>query len=100
MKDSKIQDHLLYITHLKVKNLYSSPKLRGVTAIWRDDTANISFYFNDTPTEEEWENASEVCTEIVAHLPKGMLEENSYVLKYPKPLPNPEFIAYKREEEK
>lgn len=98
MKESEIQDHLIYITNLKVQTLHSQ-KLRCVTAIWKNNTANISFYFNTPPSEEEWEDVSVVCSEIVAHMPKGMLEENCIILKYPKPLPNGKFIAYKRENE-
>src|SRR5262245_61287297 len=94
MKDAEIQNHLLFITKIKVERFFHCSKLRGVTAMWKDETAHISFYFSEKPTEQELEDASDVCTEIIASIPKGMMEENYIVLKYPQHLPEA-FLAYK-----
>jgi hypothetical protein len=91
-----IQENLLYITELELKRLNSN-KIRGVTAYWNDNTACLSFYFDGAISDEDIENASEVCTYIIAHFSNGLLEENYIRLDYPKPLPE-EFLAYKRDE--
>lgn len=93
-----IQEHLLYITRVKVEDIHS-PKIRGVTAFWRDkdNTACISFYFDGEISEKEQEDASDACTEIIAHIPESFMEENYFRWDYPKPLPK-EYLAFKREE--
>lgn len=42
MKNDELQKHLTYITGKKVIDLHSH-KILGVTAIWEDDTAYLSF---------------------------------------------------------
>src|SRR5262245_49955067 len=94
-----LQDQLLYVTQLRVQEI-NSPKIRGVTAVWKDDlTANISFYFDGEITEDDFDSASDACGEIIAQFSNGLLEENYIRLDYPKPLPN-ENLAYKRKDEK
>jgi hypothetical protein len=88
----RMQQHLLYLTKEELKNNKLS-KLRGVTAVWKDPTACISFYFDGEVSEEEVQEASDICTYIMAHIPQGRLEENYYRWDYPKPLPN-KFLAY------
>lgn len=91
-----IQEHLLYITNMESKRLKSN-KLRGVTAYWKDKTAYLSFYFQGELTDDDIEQASDVCTYIIAHFPDGLLEEKFIRWDHPKPLPT-QFLAYKREE--
>jgi hypothetical protein len=95
MNNQQIQQHLLYTTKIKVQSL-NSKKIKGVTAIWEDDTAYISIYFDEKPTEEELEDSSDICTEIIAAIPGGMLEDNYRVLRSSEPLPK-DFLAYQRD---
>ncbi|WP_068469984.1 hypothetical protein [Candidatus Protochlamydia phocaeensis] len=96
------QKHLIYITNLIVCRDLELPKLRAVKAKWReeDHTACISFYFDGAITEEEKEEASDICGGIIAHFPDGFLEENYIQWDYPKPLLESAFWAYKRDEQK
>ena len=91
------QTHLLYITELLIKELNSN-KIRGVKANWNiknSRIAEISFYFDGNVSKEELENASAICTEIIADFPGDSLEERYIRWDYPKPLPK-EFFAYRR----
>jgi len=93
-----LQNQLLYVTQLRVKEI-NSPKIRGVTATWKDGiTASISFYFDGEITEEDFDSASDACGEIIAQFSNGFLEENYIRWDYPKPLPK-ENLAYKRKGE-
>jgi hypothetical protein len=94
-----MQKHLMYLAGLVVRDL-KSPKLRGVTAKWRekDHTACLTFYFDGEATEEELEDASCACTEIISHFFDGLLEENYLRWDYPKPLPDRHLLAYERVE--
>jgi hypothetical protein len=96
MEDEEIQKHLTFVTGKKVKALHSN-KIIGVTAIWKDDTACLSFYFNEEPTENELDDLADICTEIIAQMPKGMLEDKYLTLKSSDQLPK-EFLAYKKSE--
>lgn len=95
-----MQKHLLYITNLSIKDLDFISKIRGVEAVWKENenTACISFYFNEEPTEVEQEEAAVCCTEIIAHCSNAMLEENYIRWKFPLPLPESRFWAYKKPE--
>ena len=92
-----IQEHLLYITELAFLDLKSTP-IRGVIAIWKDETAHISMYFDGTIKEEDSEAASDACGEIAAHLPLGTMEENYIRYDSPKPLPESPFWGYKKDQ--
>ncbi len=96
-----MQAHLLFLTDDTVRQNQSSTKIRGVMAEWKREsmTAHLSFYFDGEPTEDELEDASIDCTEIIAHIPDGFLEEDYIRLDYPKPLPESPFWAYRRLEE-
>lgn len=74
-------------------------KIRGVTAFWDEleETAYITFYYNGEITEKDVEVASEICAYIIAHLTKGMLNEQYKRLDYPHPLPDSDFWAYRQE---
>ena len=65
-----LQEYLLRITKLYAED-FSCEKLRGITAIWKNNNSCFSFYFSEPPTEEEIEDASVLCTEIIAALPGG-----------------------------
>lgn len=94
-----MQEHLLYITELIVKNINSLKKIRGVTAIWNEleNTAKINFYYDGEATEDEIEDFSVANAEIIAHCSNARLEEKFIRWDYPKPLPE-KYLAYKREE--
>ena len=96
----ELQKHLQYITNLSVRE-NSNPKIRGVTANWKEDgkTACISFYFDGEVSNKDIELASDTCAEIIAHFSDGFLEEHYIRWDYPKALPNAKFLAYKRESE-
>jgi hypothetical protein len=89
-----MQKHLLYLAHEELKNCHI-PKLRGVTALWKDPVACLTFFFDGEITEEDVESASDICTYIISHFPEGQLEENYFRWDYPKPLPE-KFLAYRR----
>lgn len=94
-----MQEHLLHITELIVKDIKSLKKIRGVTAIWDEleNTAKITFYYDGEADEDEIENFSVANTEIIAHCSNARLEEKFVRWDYPKPLPEKD-LAYKREE--
>ncbi len=73
-------------------------KVRGVTAQWNREslTTHISFYFDGEANEEELEDASVTCAEIIAHISIGVMEESYIRLDFPNPLPPRKFWAYKR----
>lgn len=94
------QKHLLYTTERLIRSEFKSQKLRAVTAFWRDEdhTACISFYFDGPISDEDIDDASDICGGIIANFSDGLLEENYIRLDYPKPLPS-QFLAYKKDEE-
>ncbi len=94
-----IQKHLLFLTDCLVRQNQNSYKIRGVTAEWEDGiTAHISFYFDGELEENELEDASITCTEIIAQIPESLLKEDYIRLDYPTPLPESPFWAFKRPE--
>ena len=92
-----MQDHAAYITNLRVIEL-NSPRIRGVIAKWQEEknTLSLSFYVDGQPTEEELEDYSATCGEIIASCSNALMEENYIRWDYPKPLPDQEFLAYSR----
>lgn len=93
-----MQKHLIFLTNLFVRENENSPKIRGVISVWEKDniTAHLSFYFDGEATENELEDASDTCGEVIAHIPNGLLKEDYIRLDSPKPLPESPFWAYKR----
>lgn len=91
-----MQNHLLYIAKLTIPE-FNLPTVRAVTAIWKEEknTADLSFYFDKMMTEEELEEASTACAEIIAHCSNAMLEEYYVRWDYPNPLPE-NWLVYKR----
>lgn len=91
-----IQKRLEYLTKEEVKGSISN-KVRGIAAFWKEkeNTACLSFYFDGEISNNDKEEASDICTYIIAHFPDGLLEENYIRWDYPKPLPN-KFLVYKR----
>lgn len=94
-----MQNHLTTITNWIISDL-KSKKIRAVDAVWKEDenTASLSFYIDGEITEEELEDFSVACAEIIAHCSNGLLKENFLRWDYPKPLPS-QFLAYKRDGE-
>ncbi len=88
------QEQLLYITNLRVKEM-GTPNIRGVTAYWKNNTACLSFYFDGEPTENDIENASDICGNVIASFSEGLLEEHYIRYDYPRKLPE-KFLAYRR----
>lgn len=74
------------------------PKLRGVATDWIDNTAVIRFYFDGEPSEEDQEEASCICGEIIARFADGFLQEDYLRLDAPKPLPKNRNWVFLREE--
>jgi hypothetical protein len=96
---NKLQKHLEYTTNRMVSEYLKLPSLRGVTAYWRieDNTACVTFYFHDQISENDQEEASDLCAGIIANFPEGLLEERYVRLDYPAPLPE-QFLVYKNDE--
>ena len=94
-----LQKHLLYTTKRLIQSDFKSQKLRGTTAFWRneDRTACVCFYFDGPISNEDIDDASDICGGIIANFPDGLLEESYIRWDFPKPLPQ-EFLAYKRNE--
>lgn len=90
-----IQQRLAYLTREEIKDIIS-PKLRGVSAFWKEQTAHISFFFDGEIDDFDRESASDVCTYIISHFPDGLLEENYIRIDYPNPLPK-QFLVYSRD---
>lgn len=94
-----MQKELTYFTDFIARNYSESPKLRGVTAFWReeDHTACLSFYFDGLISDEDLEDAYDIGAGVIANFSDGFLEEEYIRWDYPKPLPE-KYLAYKREE--
>jgi len=94
-----MQEHLLYITGLIVRDISTLKKIRGVTAMWDEieNTAKITFYYDGEANEEEIEDFSVANAEIIAHCSNALLDEKFIRWDYPKPLPS-QFLAYKKDE--
>ena len=75
--------------------------LRGVNAEWVEETqtAVLTFYFDNEPSAMEIEEASEICTEIIATFSNALLEEHYIVWEPSKKLPNNSNWVYVREDE-
>ncbi len=73
-----------------------SLKLRGVLATWKEkeNMASISFYFDGQVTDDELEDASVICSEIIAHCMNAVLEEHYFRLDKPAKLPKSNYWAY------
>lgn len=73
---TSIQERLLYITGVIVRRDLGIPKLRGVTAYWKDEeeTAYLTFYFDGEASEDEKEEASDICGGIIAQFSNGFFE--------------------------
>ena len=89
------QNELSNFTKIIFKEL-NIPKIRAVTAFWKEKAACITFYYEGNLTEEEQELASVACGEIIANFSEGLLEENYIQLDLPKPIPDAKYIAYRR----
>lgn len=96
MKRENLGKHLLYVTGEELKR-FKPKKIIGATAIWKNETAFITIFFDLEPNEDDLEEASCICTEIIAHIPIGMLDDQYIFLKNPEELPK-EFLAYKRDD--
>jgi DNA-binding ferritin-like protein (Dps family) len=94
-----IQNYALYITKISFEEL-NSLNIRGVAVQWKqnENTLHISVYFDRDPTEDEKEDVSDVCGEIIASFSDALMQENYITWEHPKPLPNPAFLAYCRKE--
>ena len=68
------QKHLLYTTERLVRSDLKSQKLRGVTAVWKeeDHTACLSFYFDGPISDEDVDEASDICGGIIANFSDGL----------------------------
>jgi hypothetical protein len=87
------QEYLTYLTNAEAKAM-NCANLRGVAALWKENTACISFYFNGEISEKDLELRSDACGEIIANFPDALLEENYIRLDSPQPLPKENFLAY------
>ncbi len=96
-----MQKQLIYLTNKFVKENENSPKIRGVTAQWKEEIlkTHISFYFDGEANDNELENASYTCGEIISHVPIGVMEEDYIRLDSPEPLPSSRYWAYIRDNE-
>ena len=95
-----MQKQLTDMADFIVRNYSESTKLRGMTALWKEDnhTVCLTFYFDGQISDEDLEDAYDIGAGIIAHFPDGFLEEKYIRWDYPKPLPE-KFLAYKKEEE-
>lgn len=91
-----IQKHVEHLTKISFKELNLN-NLRGVTAQWKNEenTLALSMYFDGEPTEEEKDDVSAICAEIIASFSDALMEENYMRWDYPKPLPT-QFLAYQK----
>lgn len=87
-----MQKKLEFLTREEIKDVVS-PRLRGVAAVWKDQTAHISFFFDGEINVQDRDKASDACTYIISHFPDGLLEEHYIRLDYPKALPE-DFLVY------
>ncbi len=91
-------ERLRFITSYFVSQVIARlPNLRAIAAEWKENTACISFFFYNTPTEDELDEASDVCTAVIATYPDGYLKENYITLGRDSSLPTDMEWAYKNE---
>lgn len=81
------QQNLAFLIREEIKGV-NLPNLRGISAYWKSNIANIIFYFNGEINELEREEASELCTYVISHFPNALLEEKYVRLDSPIPLPS------------
>ena len=81
-------------------NALNCPQLRAVFANWDGGTADISFYFDGEISEEVQEEVYCACHCIEVNLSIHFAEGNYIRLDFPEPLPNIDYLAYLRDEEK
>lgn len=95
-----MQKQLTYLANFIIRNYSESPKLRGMAALWKEDShiVYLTYYFDGQISDEDLEDACDFGAGIISHFSEGLLEEKYIRLDYPKPLPE-KFLAYKREED-
>lgn len=89
------QEKLLKESSWIIKDL-NLPALRGVIAEWKGETAHLTFYFDGEPSEEEIDESSAACGEIISRFPSGYLKENYLAFKKPKQLPESDFWVFRK----
>lgn len=95
MQKEDWQKNLFYITKMRVTSL-ESKKIKAARAIWAEDTAYITIYFDEKPSEDDLEEASIICTEIIAEMPSySFLNEEFIFLKDSDKIPS-DHIAFER----
>jgi hypothetical protein len=93
------QKYLLFTTTRLLNDNFKLPKLRAITAFWRekDHTVCMSYYFDGPISDNDFDDVNDLDGGIIAQFTDAMLEESFIRLDFPKPLPT-EFLAYKRDE--
>ena len=82
----KLQERLCFIAKEYIKP-EDWPTLRGIEALWVNQTLKINFYFKEEIKDSLKEEASVLATEILAQYENGDLEENYFYLSCIVPLP-------------
>ncbi|MCI0381547.1 MAG: hypothetical protein L0207_00630 [Chlamydiae bacterium] len=76
-----------------------SPKLRAASVKWNEKTIHLFFFYDGEISEEDYESAEFVGTEVIASFPKHKLKVDTRRLDYPALLPeNKGELVYKRRE--
>lgn len=75
------------------------PNLRGVMAECSGEKLWLSYYFDEPPTEEEQEEASDLSGEVLASQWFDWLNEDNVTLRSDHTLPASKFWAYGRSED-
>jgi hypothetical protein len=78
-----------------------SPALRAAKIKWDDITIHLFFYYDGEISEDDYESAQDVATEVISDFPKHELEVNILRWDYPKPIPQESLeTVYRRREKK
>jgi hypothetical protein len=75
-----------------------SPALRAAQIKWDHKTLILNFYYNGEISDEDWESAECVSTEVISEFPEYELEINIVRLDEPQPIPLNGILVYHRKE--
>ncbi|MES2345803.1 MAG: hypothetical protein V4494_07700 [Chlamydiota bacterium] len=74
------------------------PTLRAAKIEWDDEMIHLYFYYDGEISEEDWESAECVATEVISDFPNHKLDVNITRWDYPQPIPSIGKTVYLRRE--
>lgn len=75
-----------------------SPSLRAARILWNEEKVRVYFFYDGEISENDWESAECVATEVIADFPEHKLEVDILRWDYPRKIPNEGELVYCRKE--